>query len=150
MAFIIGCKFILESNDKSIKTLQKKILDKINETQKLWPKESVNLIEISDGKTSVLLANNEYHEFDKEEIKTVLDTVPQYFWKFIKLPILLRYNKDSEGRSWYDVLGDVWQKRLVEILITGQYSYDGIQELDVEMFLKILKKFKSLIFVSVS
>ncbi|WP_048816669.1 DUF61 family protein [Caldisphaera lagunensis] len=139
----------MESNDKSIKSLQKKILDKINETQKLWPKETLNLIEVYNGKTSVLLESNEYHEFDKEEIKTVLEIVPQYFWKFIKLPILLRYNKDSEGRSWYNVLGDTWQKRFVEILITGQYSFDGIEELDVEMFLKILKKFKSLIFVSV-
>jgi uncharacterized protein (UPF0216 family) len=140
----------LEHDDKSIKTIQKKILENISESQKLWPKEQINLNEVFNGKTNILLASNELHEFDNEEIKEVLQIVPQYFWKFIKLPLLFRYNKDSEGRSWYNVLGDLWQRRFVEILLTGQYSLDGIEELDVEMFLKILKKYKSLIFVSIA
>lgn len=140
----------LDANDKSIKTLQKKVFEKINEAQKLWPVEEINLEDIFKGKLHVLLANNEYHEFDKTELNEVLQIVPQYFWKFVKLPLLLRFNKDSEGRSWYSILGDVWQKRLAEMLLTGKYSVDGMNELDVEMFLKVLKKYKSLIFVSVS
>jgi hypothetical protein len=140
----------LENDDKYIKNIQKKIMENINESQKLWPKEEISLNEVFNGKASVLLADNEYHEFDNEEIKEILQLVPQYFWKFIKLPLLFRYNKDTEGRSWYNVLGDIWQKRFVEILLTGQYSFDGIEELDVEMFLKILKKYRSLIFVSIA
>jgi uncharacterized protein (UPF0216 family) len=140
----------LSIDSKQVKTIEKKFLDEIKNLRSLWPKEQISLEELNKGKKSILLFSDDYHIFDENETNNIIQLIPPYFWKFMKVPILLKYNRDDEGRSWYNVMGDTWQKRFVEILLRGNYTIYGIEEINPEEFIKLIKKYKSLIFVSIN
>ncbi len=73
--------------------------------------------------------------------------VPEYLWSTLRIPLLLRY-ENIAGVSRYRVLGGRWQKRLAEIMLKGSYSYEGIEFYRVSEFQHVIKRFKSLVFVS--
>ena len=66
------------------------------------------------------------------------------------MPLMLRYVKSSDGGSRYEVQGDVWQRRLVEIMLTGSYSVSGLSEISVSEFKKIVARYPSMVFVSLT
>jgi len=76
--------------------------------------------------------------------------VPPYFRPFMRVPILLSYVKEEDGAARYLVMGDRWQRRLAELMVRGDYSSEGVTELSVDEFVKLLREFRSLVFVSLS
>ncbi len=114
-----------------------------------WPAEQVTLEELR-SRRQVKLMDGTYHEMDSEEAEALMSQVPSFFWPFMRVPMLFSYVRTETGISRYMVLGDRWQRRLVEILVTGNYSAEGLTGLNVEQFLRLLRRYRSLIFVSLT
>lgn len=110
----------------------------------------VTLREASKGRRFVKLQTGDVHEFDSSEVGEVLSRVPVYLWDLVKLPIILKYRRFDDGTCEVRVEGDVWQKRLVEILLKGSMSSTGIEKLDSESFRALLSRYKTLIFIGLA
>ncbi len=136
------------------KALHRKIISKyrrdVARLSSLLPSTQLTLEDLYRGARDVRLHSGDTHIIDEEDARRLLETVPQYFWNLMKVPIVFKYVKYEDGTRKYIVSGDVWQKRLVEILITGDYSATGITEIEVDDFLKLLAWYRSIIFVSIT
>ncbi|MEM4507902.1 MAG: DUF61 family protein [Acidilobaceae archaeon] len=127
--------------------LDKKYEEILKRIAKLWPAESVTLKEVSKGRRFLRLQSGDVHEFEEKEIRNVLSKVPPYVWDLVKLPIILRYKRFEDGTYEIKVEGDVWQKRLVELLLKGQMTSKGMEKLDYESFRALLSEYRTLIFI---
>ncbi|ESQ25652.1 MAG: Protein of unknown function DUF61 [uncultured Acidilobus sp. JCHS] len=123
--------------------------EEVRRLQAHWPAEQVTLEELK-VRRSVSLADGTVHEMDPEEVERLLRVVPPYFRPFMRVPLLLSYVKEEDGAARYLVMGDRWQRRLAELMVRGDYSSEGITELSVDEFVKLLREFRSLVFVSLS
>ncbi|MCE4612826.1 MAG: DUF61 family protein [Desulfurococcales archaeon] len=140
----------MEASGRLRKKIEDKFRDDIKRLSLLWPSENVYIEEIAQGKTKIQLHSGDYHEFDSVEVSRLLSSVPKYFWKIMKLPIVLRYEKHESGYSRCVVEGDVWQRRLVELLITGSVSSEGIKEVSLSQLRFLLSNYGSMVFVRVT
>jgi len=138
-----------DSESKAASILKRKYLESTRKLRSAQPVEYVSLYEAYKGKLEVKLAGGDTHRFDEHEVKSLLEVVPPYFWKLVKLPLLLRYERPREGPARYVVVGDVWQHRLAELMLRGDYSVDGVSEMSVTEFKKLVARYSSLIFVSI-
>ena len=129
--------------------VEKKYKEELRRLSSYWPAEYISLADARRGVRTIRLQTGETHTFEENEINLLLNTIPSYFHNLMKLPVTFRYTRMG-GVARYRVLGDQWQRRLVEIILTGQYTYQGREELTVEEFIKLLRKYKSLVFVSVT
>ncbi|MEB3774896.1 MAG: DUF61 family protein [Desulfurococcales archaeon] len=118
--------------------------------RQLLPDEYLTLEDLYQGARRIRLASGEIHELDPGEVERLLSEVPPYFWRLIKVPVVLRYTRYSDGSRRYVVSGDQWQKRLIEILLTGDYSSTGMEELDIQSFTRLLARYKTIIFVTIT
>ncbi|BAN90847.1 DUF61 family protein [Aeropyrum camini] len=114
------------------------------------PRETVTLYEASRGRVRITLYSGETHILDRAEVQSILEIAPPYFWKLARIPIVLRYEKTASGVARYVVQGDSWQKRLVEIIVRGDYSPEGLGELTVSQFQKLVARYRSIFFVTIS
>ncbi len=128
----------------------KKYRDDVKRLSQLWPAEQVTLEELYKGKRAVRLHSGETHVFDDEDVSRILGEVPQYIWGLVRVPLLLQYVKYDDGTIRYRVAGDVWQRRLAELLVSGTLSSTGISELNVSSFTKLIARYKTMVFVSIS
>lgn len=123
--------------------------EEVRRLQVSLPSRQLKLSELP-GSEGVPLLDGTFHQFEREDVERLLSEVPQYFWDFMKVPLLLYYVKTESNVSKYLVVGDRWQRRLAEIMLRGDYSSEGVSELTVDEFLAILRKYRSLVFVSLS
>ncbi|GBF09488.1 hypothetical protein apy_12130 [Aeropyrum pernix] len=114
------------------------------------PRETVTLYEASRGRLTITLHSGEAHTLDKEEVEKILEAAPPYFWKLARIPIVLRYEKTPSGVARYVVQGDSWQRRLVEVIVRGDYTPQGLHELTVSQFQRIAARYRSIFFVTIS
>ncbi|MGC9071759.1 MAG: DUF61 family protein [Acidilobus sp.] len=123
--------------------------EEVRRIQSHWPAEQLTLEELK-SRASISLIDGTVHEMDPEEVARLLKIVPPYFRQFMKVPLLVGYVKEEDGTSRYVVMGDRWQRRLAELMVRGDYSADGIVELSVDDFVRLLMEFRSLVFISLS
>ncbi len=129
--------------------VERRYREDVRKLSTYWPSSYLSLSDLARGARSIQLHSGDTHVFDEDEVSRLLSTVPRYFHGLMKVPITLRYEK-RRSEAKYRVLGDVWQKRLVELLLHGDYSYTGLEELTVSEFIELLRRYKSLVFVSVT
>ncbi len=129
--------------------VERKYRNDIQRLSRCWPKEQVSLEEAYSGRNYIYLQNGEIHDFSQDEINLLASSIPRFLWRLVSLPLLLRYEVVDTER-YYRVLGNTWQKRLAEIMLTGDYSYSGKEKLTISEFSTILRKYRSLIFVNLS
>jgi uncharacterized protein (UPF0216 family) len=135
----------------SRKILVEKLKKDIGNLRAYWPKDFITLADIiKESNAHITLVSGELHEVDKDQLRKLLDKIPEYLWDLIKVPFTFRYEKDKDGRSWYRVVGDRWQRRALEILLYGKISSEGLEKLNVEEFRKLVTEYNSLIFVSMA
>lgn len=137
-------------NRRAARIVEKRYLESARRMSSLWPAEQVTILELAKGARIIRLHSGDVHEISEEEALRLVDNVPRYFWGLVKVPILLKYVKSSDGFSYYEVQGDVWQRRLVEILLSGDLSAAGKDRLSVSEFKRLVSRYPSLVFVSVS
>lgn len=95
----------------------------------------------------VPLRNGGVHTIDKAELHEACRVIPWYFRRLIKLPIVLR---KEEGGDWYVVEGDLWDRRALELLLKGKLSSEGISTLSKDEVIVLMKKYRSLLMVTIS
>lgn len=137
-------------NRRAARIIERRYLESTRRMSSLWPAEQVTILELARGARRIRLHSGDTHEISEEEALRLIDDVPQYFWGLMKVPILLRYVKSEAGFSYYEVQGDVWQRRLVEILLSGDLSASGRERLSVSEFKRLVSRYPSLVFVSVT
>ena len=140
----------MEASGRLRRKIEDRFKDDIKRLSLLWPSEQVYIDEVARGRTKVQLHSGDYHEFDSNEVSRLLSSVPKYFWKIMKVPIVLRYEKQESGYSRCIVEGDVWQRRLVELLVTGSVSSEGLREVSLSQFRYLLSNYGSMVFVRVT
>ncbi|AMD31139.1 MAG: DUF61 family protein [Acidilobus sp.] len=121
--------------------------EEVRKLQASWPTRQLSLRELK-GTPFIELTDGTLHEFNQEEVDRLLSQVPEYFWDFMAIPLLLHYMRTESGIAKYTVVGNRWQMRLAEIMLRGDYSANGVSELGIEEFLEIIRKYRSLVFVS--
>ena len=131
------------------RALEKRYREEIRRLSQYWPAESVTLEEASRGRLRIRLQNGLTHDFSREEVERLLGLVPEFLWESMRIPLLLRYEVVGSV-AYYRVLGDRWQRRLAEIMLRGSYSYDGLDRLRVSDFQRVLRRYRSLLFVGLS
>lgn len=129
--------------------VEKRYREDLRRLRAYWPAEQVTLAQAARGRRSIRLHSGDTHEFDEVELRDALSRVPRVFHGNMRLPITLRYTKSQTG-AYYEVLGDNWQARLVELLLTGTYSYRGLRRLTVSQFISLNRRYRTLIFVSIT
>jgi len=134
--------------EKLKEVVERKYLEDSRRFSLYWPSETLTIHELSSGRRFVRLHSGDLHEFDESEIGELLEAIPKYYWKLMRVPLMLRYHREEDGSVKLIVEGDVWQARLVELLLTGNISSDGLQSLSINQFSKLVSKFKSLVFVT--
>ena len=121
----------------------------VSKLQSYMPASYVSLREaLSSPRPGVPLNDGTFHEFDPEHLRLASEAIPRILWSLVNLPIVLYYEKDADGRRRFLVAGDAWQRRAVEMLLTGRLAADGRSELDSEEAYRLLSRYRSLFFVS--
>ncbi len=136
--------------DKLKNAVTRKYRDDVRRLSQLWPAEFITLEDLYRGRRQIRLHSGEVHVFDDSEVDRILGEVPQYIWGLVRVPLLLHYIKYEDGTIRYKVSGDVWQRRLAELLISGTLSSTGISELSVSSFARLISRYKTMVFVSIS
>ncbi len=135
---------------RQARIIERRYLESARRLSTMIPKEQLSLQQLAAGARRIRLLNGDVHEISDDEASRLLEAVPPYFWRHMRVPLMLKYVKSSEGGSRYEVQGDVWQRRLVEIMLTGSYSVSGLSEISVSDFKKIIAKYPSMVFVSLA
>jgi uncharacterized protein (UPF0216 family) len=137
------------SEEGPARHITKVYTEEVRRLQASWPSKQARLRELRNT-DHIILNDGTSHEFDEDEVSRLLSQVPEYFWDFMTVPLLLYYVRTESGVAKYVVVGDRWQRRLAEIMLRGDYTAEGIGELSVDEFLIIIGKYRSLVFVSLS
>ncbi len=128
-----------------------KVRKDIGNLKSYWPKKTFTLTQIvKEKRYRIELINGDSHEIDEFQLRKILNLIPEYLWDLVKIPFTLRYEKDEDGRSWYVIVGDRWQRRAIELLLYKRLSSEGVKKLNIEEFKELIKKYNSLVFVSIS
>ena len=140
-----------EGTARSKKIITEKIRRDLGALRAYWPKEFIPLsLALKKEEVLIPLANGDLHEVDREHILRVSNVIPEYLWDLIKIPFTFRYEKDEDGRSWYVIVGDRWQRRAVELILYGRLTSDGLERINVDEFKRFVSELSSLVFVSIS
>ncbi len=141
----------MNHKSKIQKTITEKLRKDLGSLRTYWPSTYFSISQLLDRDFLLIPLNSgDFHEVDRNQLIKIKEYIPEHLWDLIKLPLTFRYEKDNDGRSWYVIIGNRWQKRAVEILIYGKLSSEGLEKIDVQEFKKLVKNFSSLIFVSIS
>lgn len=136
-------------SERQKRLVTSKYRSEVSRLQSYWPASFITLEEaISLDKPGVPLLNGYFHEFDPDHVREMASEIPRILWPLVNLPILLHYEKDPSGRSFFRVSGDSWQRRAVGLLLTGDLTADGKDALEASEALQLLTKYRSLIFVT--
>ena len=131
------------------RAFERKYRDELRRLSLYWPSESVSLEEALAGRLEIRLHSGALYRFSREEVEKLAELAPSYIHSKLMLPLLLRYQLVG-AVSFYIVLGDRWQRRLAELMLHGRYSYEGLDRLRVSEFQRIIARYPSLVFVSLS
>ena len=131
------------------RAFERKYRDELRRLSLYWPAESVSLEEALAGRLEIRLHSGALHRLSREEVERLAGLAPSFIHSKLMLPLLLRYQLIGTV-SYYIVLGDRWQRRLAELMLRGRYSYEGLERLRVGEFQRIIARYPSLVFVSLS
>jgi len=137
-------------SEKLKEAIERKYVEDSRRLSLYWPAETLTIHDLYTGRRSVKLHSGDIHEFDESEVLELLELIPKYYWKLMRVPLMLRYHKEEDGTVKLIVEGGAWQARLAELLLTGNVSSDGMRSLTLSQFSKLISKFKSLVFVTLS
>jgi uncharacterized protein (UPF0216 family) len=136
--------------EKIKKAVERKYVEDSRKLSLYWPAETITIYDLSLGRKSIKLHSGDLHEFDEGEVGKLLEITPKYYWKLMRIPLMLRYYKEEDGTVKLSVEGGVWQARLAELLLTGEVSSEGLKNLSLNQFSKLVSRYKTLVFVTLA
>ena len=136
--------------EKIKKAVERKYVEDSRKLSLYWPAETITIYDLSLGRKSIRLHSGDLHEFDEGEVGRLLEITPKYYWKLMRIPLMLRYYKEEDGTVKLSVEGGVWQARLAELLLTGEVSSEGLKNLSLNQFSKLVSRYKTLVFVTLA
>lgn len=108
-----------------------------------YPQEFVTIKEALDGKSFVTVNGGYKHYFDKKELEKLSKNIPLYLWDLVKIPFVI---VKTLNPGEYVLNGSEWENKAVSILLKKDIK--GFLTVgDVE---KIIKEYKSLVFITLS
>lgn len=135
-------------SEETIRLIEARLREERRRLTSSLPSERLSLMDLKAGKRAVKLLSGELHELDGEEVERLLSLAPPYIWLNTHVPITLKYSKLDDGSVRITVEGDLWQRRLVELMLRGSFGVEGISEISVEEFRGLLSRYKTLFFIS--
>lgn len=136
--------------EKIKKAVERKYVEDSRKLSLYWPAETITIYDLSLGRKFIRLHSGDLHEFDEGEVGRLLEITPKYYWKLMRIPLMLRYYKEEDGTVKLSVEGGVWQARLAELLLTGEVSSEGLKNLSLDQFSKLVSRYKTLVFVTLA
>jgi len=136
--------------EKIRRAVERRYVEESRRLSLYWPAETITIYDIYLGRRSIKLHSGDLHEFDEGEVRELLEITPKYYWKLMRIPLMLRYQKEEDGTVKLNVEGGVWQARLVELLLTGNVSSEGLSNLSLGQFSKLVSRYKTLVFVTLT
>lgn len=136
--------------EKIKKAVERKYVEDSRKLSLYWPAETITIYDLSLGRKFIELHSGDLHEFDEGEVGRLLEITPKYYWKLMRIPLMLRYYKEEDGTVKLSVEGGVWQARLAELLLTGEVSSEGLKNLSLNQFSKLVSRYKTLVFVTLA
>jgi uncharacterized protein (UPF0216 family) len=97
----------------------------------------------------IRLKNGTRHRLDPIEIDDLSNKIPWYLYPKTMLPIIIEY-VDQGGKKVFKVSGDKWDRRIVEVLLKGEFSVDGVNVLEYSEVSRLLSLYKSLLTIIIS
>jgi len=132
------------------RVIERKYVEDSRKLSLYWPAETITIYDLYAGRRSIKLHSGDIHELDEAEVKRLLEAIPRYYWKLMRVPLMLRYHKEEDGTVKFIVEGGVWQARLVELLLAGRVSSEGLPHLSLSEFSRLIHYYKSLVFVTIT
>jgi hypothetical protein len=106
--------------EKIKKAVERKYVEDSRKLSLYWPAETITIYDLSLGRKFIKLHSGDLHEFDEGEVGKL------------------------------SVEGGVWQARLAELLLTGEVSSEGLKNLSLNQFSKLVSRYKTLVFVTLA
>ncbi len=114
------------------------------------PARRVTLKELLENSISgIELRDGGIHRLDPAELERMADTVPWYLHPVTRIPLIIEYTTVDEKRV-FRVRGDRWDRRIVEVLLTGKFGVDGVEFLEYNDVARLVALYKSLILIILS
>lgn len=127
--------------------LMKKLYEDKRRFEQVLPREYKRLSELlEDPSPGVYLVSGDWHGFDESELKHLAEELPWYLHGLVKLPWVFSYRRLGFKSSYRLVGPDKWAARALHYLYEGSISGE-LWELDSWRFPRLLRSYKSLIFV---
>lgn len=135
-------------SEEAARILEARLWEERRRLSSSLPAERLSLSDLAAGRRTLRLLSGEPHELDNGEVKKVLEAAPPYLWPSTTVPITLKYSKLEDGSVRISVEGDIWQRRLVELLLRGRFGAEGMAEISLEEFRRLIASYRTLFFVS--
>jgi uncharacterized protein (UPF0216 family) len=115
----------------------------IKGTISYYPQEFVTLKQALDGNNYVKVNGGFKHYFKKEELEKLSKNLPLYLWDLVKIPFVI---VKTLNPGEYVLNGSEWENKAISVLLKKDIkSYMTIGEVE-----KIIKEYKSLVFITLS
>jgi uncharacterized protein (UPF0216 family) len=129
-----------------IRKYQKDVISLFNTT----PKERKSLKHIIEEHDYIVhLKDGSIHRLDRDEITQAAERIPWYLHPRALIPIIIEYTTIGDKRV-FRVTGDKWDRRIVEVLLRGEFGVDGKSILEYREVAKLISLYKSLFTIILS
>ena len=114
------------------------------------PRERKSLKHVIDAQDyAVELRDGTIHRLDKNEVMLAAQKIPWYLHPRTRIPIIIEYSSMGDKRV-FRVTGDKWDRRIVEVLLEGEFGLDGKRVLEYNEVARLISLYKSLFAIILS
>ncbi len=129
-----------------IRKYQKDIVSLFNSTPR-YRKSLKHILEKQDY--TIELKDGTIHKLDKNEVSLAAQKIPWYLHLRTRIPIVIEYLSVGDRRI-FRVSGDKWDRRIVEVLLKGEFGLDGKRVLEYNEVARLISLYKSLFTIILS
>ncbi|MCE4614135.1 MAG: DUF61 family protein [Desulfurococcales archaeon] len=98
---------------------------------------------------TIELKDGTIHKLDKNEVIYAAENIPWYLHPRTLIPIVIEYAAVGDKRV-FRVMGDKWDRRIVEVLLKGEFGVEGERILEYNEVAKLISLYKSLFTIILS
>lgn len=136
--------------------INKVMNDDISKIKRWFEREKVKLFsspinyypleQLGDNDCEVKFDNGDIKILRKEDIYNLKKILPRFIHEKLKIPVVIYISMNEKCR--FQLKGDVWQARVIEMLLGKRVSWQPERCLTEEEVIKIMQILKSLLHIS--